>query len=792
MPRKWKHRAPQIKAAKRDVPRGFFISAVTAATINAAESSEDGKPKLSTFAGRAYTGAPMKPEGWGLPLVVDLDGVKVPSQHRPVLRQHNHEQIVGHTTEVKVTTGKDGGIDIAGPFSGESQHVDKVRVPASNGFQWQLSIGATPVRTEFVEAGQTVSVNGRDFAGPGTISRETELGEISFVPLGADGDTSATVQASNRKGRVMNFQSALKQICAGKYSDEEIDKMSDDEAKANLKKCMNAADDEPDEDDKKKKDDEKAKAKAADEEEKKTEAASLARIKANRKAEANDLRRADSIRASVSKYGISQIEVDGKKVNLAAHAIEEGWSEEKTELHALRAARPGQEVGQSPHFYSTSNPSMTDAVVECALFDAMGSFRLFDSDFYRVSDIQGADGRAIRRTSEREENRITSQLKARYTDQVRQTAHTAFRGRLGLQQALTMIASSAGYRGGEVIRDPETWGNVANYLARANQPIQADSSTINIANVLANVQNKFILQGYLFSEQSFMEIVNVKPVKDFKPTKSVALFGDFVFKDLNPAGEIQHATMGDQGFANQAGLVARMLTIPLTQIVNDDLGILGQAPMMMGRGWGVKLNELVWAEFMDTANVDDGGSTAFWAATHTITGQLGNSNLSSGGGSALGSAGLQAAKLLFDRQIDPVGKPLGLDAEIIVYPPELDVTAMELMNAQYILMAGLASTSSASKQPNTNIWARRFKPVMSRYLSNSSFTGFSTTAWYMLANPAIMPVVELAAWNGNLVPTVQTASQDWQFNTLGISMRGYGGVGANIQNFRGGVKSAGT
>lgn len=784
MSRKWKNRAPQIKASQ-DEAREFRASAGVKVAIEAAEPGNE-KKRLPTFSMVAYTGAPMTPEGWLHPVICDLDGIECASQHRPILRQHDHEKLVGHSKEIKVSQAQ--GILVHGVISNpNSPYAKEIVETSGNEFEWQASIGANPVKKRFLRSGETAHVNGRDITGPMWISQKTIIGEISFVPLGADGDTSASVTASQRKGNPVDPKSALKfamslMASKAKFGPTQIEAMTDEEATIALTKCMNAAD-EDDEEEKKKKEDE----------EKKAEAAQIAGIRAALRKEASaETLRIAGIQAAVKKHGVSEIELDGKKVNLAAHAIDNNWSEDKVELHALRASRPAAHVGNSPHFYSPSQGQLSDAVLECALFDAMGNFRLFDSDFYRVGDTVSASGQSSRRTSEREENRITSQLKARYTDQVRQTAHTMFRGRIGLQQVLTMIAGSAGYRGSEVIRDPESWGTVSHFLAKTSLPIQADSSTINVANVLANVQNKFILQGYLFTEQSFMDIVQVLSVKDFKPTKSVALFGDFQFRDLNPAGEIQHGTLGDQGFANQAGLVARMLTIPLTYIVNDDLGILGQVPMMLGRGWGLKLNELVWAEFMDTANVDDGGNTAFWASTHTISGQSGNSNLSSGAGSALGSAGLQAAKLLFDRQVDPAGKPLGIDPEIIVYPPELDVTAMELMNAQFILMAGLASTSSASKQPNTNIWARRFKPVMSRYLSNSSFTGYSATAWYMLANPAIMPVVQLAAWNGNLVPTVQTAGQDWQFNTLGISMRGYGGVGANIQNFRGGVKSAGS
>jgi hypothetical protein len=87
-------------------------------------------------------------------------------------------------------------------LSGTGPHVDEVRHLAGNGFQWQLSIGADPVRTEELDAGKDDHGQRPEVTGPLTISRETVIGEISFVPLGADGDTSATVSAS-RGGRSM-------------------------------------------------------------------------------------------------------------------------------------------------------------------------------------------------------------------------------------------------------------------------------------------------------------------------------------------------------------------------------------------------------------------------------------------------------------------------------------------------------------------------------------------------------------------------------------------------------------
>jgi phage head maturation protease len=164
------------------------LTAGRVASIRAAA----GTGKLRRFSGLAYTGAPMRPDGWHHPIVIDLDGLKIPSQHRPVLRQHDHEQVVGHTTSVRVTRE---GIPVEGVFSGEPHHVAKVTHPADNGFEWQMSIGANPIRTTELAEGETITVNGREVTGPMTIARETELGELSFVPLGADGGTSARISA---------------------------------------------------------------------------------------------------------------------------------------------------------------------------------------------------------------------------------------------------------------------------------------------------------------------------------------------------------------------------------------------------------------------------------------------------------------------------------------------------------------------------------------------------------------------------------------------------------------------
>jgi len=101
----------------------------------------------------------------------------------------------------------------------------------------------------------------------------------------------------------------------------------------------------------------------------------------------------------------------------------------------------------------------------------------------------------------------------------------------------------------------------------------------------------------------------------------------------------------------------------------------------------------------------------------------------------------------------------------------------------------LIDGTATTVQGDANIYRGRFRVESSPYMHNTGYTGFSAVAWYMLASPSDMPVIEIAALNGNVVPVVETA--DASFNVLGIQMRGYSDVGVALQEYRGGVRADG-
>jgi len=105
------------------------------------------------------------------------------------------------------------------------------------------------------------------------------------------------------------------------------------------------------------------------------------------------------------------------------------------------------------------------------------------------------------------------------------------------------------------------------------------------------------------------------------------------------------------------------------------------------------------------------------------------------------------------------------------------------------IVAAVGADATYLREPSANVFARKYRPIVSTYLSNSNYTGYSTTAWYLLADPMDMATIEVAFLNGRETPVVESADAD--FNVLGIQMRGYFDFGVAKTEYRAGLKSKG-
>jgi len=649
--------------------------------IEAADAG-DGKPGLPRFRMVAYTGGPMRIAGWRYPVVIDLAGLAVPSQNRPIRFGHDANNGVGHTDAIRVENGQ---LIAAGVVSRDTPMAKEVVISSRNGFPWQASVGASVDEFEFVKENQLALVNGREFTGPVNVIRKATLGEISFVDLGADGNTSAQVaaQAAGSKERTME---------TGDKNHESVSTTTEQPP---------------------------------------VEAAETGTIEAGKEAtpvspvpppaSVVTQMRAEAAAETQRIAGVRRI-CAGTHAEIEAKAIAEGWDTTRCELEVLRANRP---TAPAMHM---SDSAVTGTVLEAACMLTAG--------------LQGVDKMFEPRTLDLADKR--------------------FRGGIGLQELLLEAAWANGYTGRN-FRDSRS---VLRFAFKGD--IQAGFSTVDISGILSNVTNKFLLEGFFSVERTWRNICAVRNVSDFKKVTSYRLIGIDQYERVAPGGELKHGTLGQETYSNQADTYGLMLAIDRRDIINDDLGAITTVPRKLGRGSGLKINDVVWTIFLDNA--------AFFTA--------GNRNYLEGADTALSIDSLTNAEKAFLDQVDSDGKPIGIMPAILVVPTSLSAYGTQLYKAVEI-----RDTTANTKYPVNNPHQGKFRVEVSRYLANSHYTGNSDKAWYLLADPGDLPVIEVAFLNGQESPTIETAEAD--FNVLGIKMRGYHDFGGALQDPRGGIKSKG-
>ena len=695
------------------VPTTFEIFGEAGALAIEAAAEED--QQLRRFTMTAYTGGEMVLAGWPYPVVVDLKGLKIPKQSRPILKDHNRSLIVGHTDRITKT---DTTLEVAGVISGAGRVAQEVIQSSENGFPWQASVGARAEKVVFVPQGKTARTNGREFSGPVYIARRATLGEMSFVALGADEDTSAKVAAQaarqNTEVFAMNFEEWVE---AQGFTLADLSETQAENLKATYEAIeASQAGGEGDEGGEGSEGPPPADPDGADDPQVTQAAPSAVEAKAaveNLRAElAAETKRVATIRKTCA----------GKHPDIEAKAIEEGWDETKTELEVLRASRPKAPAAHMPE------SGVNGTVLEAACMLTAG-----------LSDVENL-----------------------YEEPTLDAASKRFRGGIGLQELLLEAAWANGYTG-RSFRDSRS---VLRFAFAQN--LSAAFSTVDIGGILSNVANKFLLEGFFSVERVWRNICAVRNVSDFKTVTSYRLIGKDQYEPVAPGGELKHGTLGEEQYANKADTYGLLLSVDRRDVINDDLGAITTVPRKLGRGSGLKINDVFWTIFL--------ANSGFFKTA--------NKNYLTGTDTVLSIDGLTKAEVAFLDQVDSDGKPIGIMPQIVLVP-----TALSAMGTQLYKSLELRDTTASTKYPVANPHQGKFRVEVSRYLANTHYTGASDKAWYLLADAADLPVIEVAFLNGQESPTIETAEAD--FNVLGVQMRGYHDFGCALQDPKGGVRCKG-
>jgi len=604
------------KTAKSNPARTVHLCAPVGDLVAAkGDDAKDGALSPRKFGMVAYTGGPMRLAGWPHPVVVDLAGMQVSAKSRPILKDHNPSLIVGHTDSVRVEGSQ---LLVSGVVSGAGAVAREIVESSVAGFPWQASLGASAENVETVPKGRSAQANGRTFDGPVQVVRRSRLGEVSFVALGADDDTSAQVAAqqntSSQENSEMDFQAWLTEKGfddAEALSDAQrtsLRAMYDAEQKQTSATATATADD-----DRGGEDDGDAPAVAG-------------RINANgvvsdlRAEAAAETKRIAEVRRLCASGG-------GKHAEIEAKAIGEGWDVARTELEILRADRPQVSAVR------TGGDTTSAKALEAALCLSAGLPEKTVGEQFDERTMNAAVSRDLAGAG----------------------IHTLL---------YEVIRAAGGYaRPGRV--DNET---IRAAFAADKRLVEASGgagfSTISLTGILSNVANKTMLAAYQAVPSVASMIAAETDVNDFKEVTRYRLTGVGVFEKVGPDGELKSAELSEESFSSKVETYGRMITLTRQMLINDDLGAFLQIPRIIGRMSALKREEALFELLLSNPG-------SFFSA--------GNSNFLSGASTALSIDALTQAEQAFLDQTDSEGKPILLSASVLLVPTSLKVRAQQLM-----------------------------------------------------------------------------------------------------------------
>lgn len=160
-------------------------------------ASAQGGDRMRRFSGVAYGGGTITDHAWWDAVAFDLDGLTATAP-MPLLLQHDHGRQIGVIDVVDKTGGQ---LSVAGKlFTGIDADADAVAAKADAGAPWQLSVGIFPDVIEQLSAsGSGAVVNGLPVRAGTAVFRASRVREASFVALGADDATHASVFSGEGK-----------------------------------------------------------------------------------------------------------------------------------------------------------------------------------------------------------------------------------------------------------------------------------------------------------------------------------------------------------------------------------------------------------------------------------------------------------------------------------------------------------------------------------------------------------------------------------------------------------------
>lgn len=255
-------------------------------------------------------------------------------------------------------------------------------------------------------------------------------------------------------------------------------------------------------------------------------------------------------------------------------------------------------------------------------------------------------------------------------------------------------------------------------------------STSDFGNILLDVANKAILQGWEDAPETYEQWTRKGQLSDFKIAHRVGMGGFSALRQVREGAEYKYVTTGDKQATIALATYGELFSITRQAIINDDLNMLTDVPMKLGRAAKSTIADLVYAILTSNPKISTDNVSLFDKAKHA---------------NVLDSAAMDVASLDKARQLMRVQKEgerhLNIRPAFVLVP-----TAMESVANQVI-------RSSSVKGADIN--AGIINPVkdFATVIAEPRLDDNSQTTFYLAASKG-SDTIEVAYLNGVDTPYI--------------------------------------
>lgn len=286
-------------------------------------------------------------------------------------------------------------------------------------------------------------------------------------------------------------------------------------------------------------------------------------------------------------------------------------------------------------------------------------------------------------------------------------------------------------------------------------------STSDFGNILLDVANKALLQGWQEAEETFELWTKKGSLSDFKTAHRVGMGGFPSLRQVREGAEYKYVTTSDKGETIALATYGEIFSITRQAIINDDLNQLTDVPLKMGRAAKATIGDLVYAILTENPKMSDG--KPLFSADHK--------NIAAG---AIDVTSLDKGRQLMRTQKEGA-RALNIRPAYILVPTVLETLASQTIRS--------ASVKGADVNAGIINPVQNFAEI----ISEPRLDDKDAAAWYLAAAKG-SDTIEVAYLNGVDTPYID---QQEGFTTDGVATKVRIDAGVAPLDYRGLVKSSG-